>query len=64
MREIKELVIFRNNEMVHRTQPDRKEFEANWTDHNPPGENTSWYYARIHAEDDELAWSSPIWLVP
>jgi len=63
MRNISELVIFRNNEIVYRTEPGRKEFDTEWTDKKPPKENALWYYARIQAEDNELAWSSPIWFM-
>lgn len=64
MSDIKELVIFRNNQIVYQSQPNAKELESTWTDPNPPSGETLWYYARIHAVDDELAWSSPIWFVP
>ena len=60
-RDIRELVIFRNNQVVHRAAPGRKQFELTWTDEQPPADKLLWYYARIHAADDELAWSSPIW---
>ena len=60
-RDIKEVVIFRNNEIVFRQEPGRKEVEANWTDPQPPAAKHVWYYARIQATDGELAWSSPIW---
>jgi hypothetical protein len=62
--DIRELVIFRNNQIAHRAEPKAKEFDATWTDADPPRGETAWYYARIHAADDELAWSSPIWFVP
>ena len=61
--EIKELVIFRNNRIVHRVEPNAKAYETEWTDDAPPNEKLLWYYARIHASDDELAWTSPIWYV-
>jgi uncharacterized protein DUF3604 len=61
MRNISELVIFRNNEIVYKTCPDCKEFNINWRDDNPPKEKTLWYYIRIQADRSELAWSSPIW---
>ena len=64
MRNIAELVIFRNNEIVYHTEPGTREFDTEWTDKEPPSGRTLWYYARIHAEDDELAWSSPIWFLP
>jgi hypothetical protein len=57
---IEEVVIFRNNKIVYRSEPNKKEFKVSFTDDSPPNE-TLWYYARIHAEDNELAWSSPIW---
>ena len=61
MRTIKELVIFRNNRIVYRVQPNAKELELEWTDEHPPDAKLAWYYTRMYTEDDELAWSSPIW---
>ena len=61
MRAIREVVIFRNNEIVFRTEPGDKKVELRWVDEKPLDVDHAWYYARIHAEDDELAWSSPIW---
>ena len=63
MRDIRELVIFRNNKVVHRANPRKKEFRIEWTDRTPPDEKMLWYYARIQAVDQELAWSSPIWFL-
>ena len=37
--------------------------DMTWTDPQPPAKNHVWYYAGIHAEDNELAGSSPIWFV-
>jgi hypothetical protein len=64
MADIKELVIFRNNKIVYQTQPNVKALESTWTDPNPPSGEALWYYARIHAVDDELAWTSPMWFMP
>jgi hypothetical protein len=61
LRDIDEMVIFRNNKIIHRIEPKRKEFDLSWMDMEPPAAELLWYYARIHAEDEELAWSSPIW---
>ena len=61
LHEIREAVIFRNNRIVHRAEPGRKQFKLTWTDNAPPKGDTLWYYARIGAADAELAWSSPIW---
>ncbi len=63
LRNIREMVIFRNNEAVFETQIGKKEFSLNWTDEDPPDEDSLWYYARFQAVDEELAWSSPIWFV-
>ncbi|MDP6637106.1 MAG: DUF3604 domain-containing protein [Phycisphaerae bacterium] len=62
-REIRELVIFRNNRIVRTVKPNKKQIELDWTDKNPPDEKLLWYYARIQAVDEELAWTSPIWFV-
>jgi hypothetical protein len=62
MREIRELVIFRNNKVAYRLEPGKREISLEWTDPAPP-RGRLWYYARVHAADDELAWSSPIWFV-
>jgi len=58
--DIRELVIFRNNQIVRRVEPNQKQVDLKWTDGEPPNV-TLWYYARIHTADNELAWSSPIW---
>jgi|GEM_PF-1202694 len=62
-RPIKEVVIFRNNEIVYRSSPDSTKIDIDWTDEAPPAEPRLWYYARVECTDDELAWSSPIWFM-
>ena len=44
-------------------EPPVKRVDVSWADRGPLPAALTWYYARIHAEDDELAWSSPIWFV-
>jgi hypothetical protein len=63
MHPIKEVVIFRNNQIVHRIQPGTKSVEFEWRDQSPAAADRHWYYTRVHCEDDELAWSSPIWFL-
>jgi hypothetical protein len=58
---VKQIVIFRNNEIVYQGQPGKTELELDWRDLRPPVDERLWYYTRIHCEDDALAWSSPIW---
>lgn len=42
-------------------QPGSAEREITWTDPAPlPGE--VWYYARVTQEDQEMAWTSPLWV--
>jgi hypothetical protein len=60
---VQELVIFRNNEVVYEGHPGKKQLEITWKDLQPPPAERLWYYVRIHCEDDQLAWSSPIWFV-
>ncbi|VGO13919.1 hypothetical protein PDESU_02476 [Pontiella desulfatans] len=60
---IKEVVIFRNNKIVHRAAPGKAEMVLAWTDQAPLDEKHVWYYTRIQTNDEELAWSSPIWFV-
>ncbi|OGV73004.1 MAG: hypothetical protein A3K19_17755 [Lentisphaerae bacterium RIFOXYB12_FULL_65_16] len=61
LRPIKELVIFRNNEIVHRLEPNQCALDVEWRDDAVPAADWLWYYARLHTDDDQLAWSSPIW---
>ena len=59
---IMEVVIFRNNKIVHIEAPEKKEFNIEWKDSNPMVTPT-WYYTRLICEDNEMAWSSPIWFL-
>jgi hypothetical protein len=63
MHPIREVVIFRNNQIVHRVQPGTKSVQFEWRDQSPAAADRHWYYTRVHCEDDELAWSSPIWFL-
>ena len=60
---VKEMVIFRNNRVVHRRRPGAGEARLEWTDEAPPDRPLSWYYVRVLAENNEMAWSSPIWFL-
>lgn len=63
LNEIKELVIIRNNKIVHKINPHKKDICLNWLDKEPLKINHVWYYTRILTADDHLAWSSPIWFI-
>ncbi len=62
LKRIKEAVIFRNNEIVYRQQPDKKDVKIEYLDTKSLN-GKSWYYARIINEEEEIAWSSPIWFL-
>jgi len=61
--DIKEVVIFRNNKIMYRSEPQQKEIELVWIDKEPLEEDLVWYYARFITVDEEIAWSSPIWFI-
>ena len=62
-RDIVEVVIFRNNEIVYKSSPNAQQCGVEWTDRHPLKADMAWYYARIQCKDKELAWSSPIWFL-
>jgi hypothetical protein len=60
-RPITKVVVIRNNREVFTAEPATTEVRIDWTDSDAPKDKTLWYYVRIHRDDGELAWSSPIW---
>jgi len=60
-RPVKRVVVLRNNQEVFTTDPGTEKVELAWEDPQAPANTTLWYYVRIHRDDEELAWSSPIW---
>ena len=48
---------------AHALEPDALTAELSWTDDTPLS-GTSYYYLRAEQRDDEVAWSSPIWVSP
>jgi len=64
-RPVAKVVVLRNNEIVYTKEPDQgeKELTVRWTDKEVPTTKRLWYYVRIHRDDGELAWSSPIWFL-
>lgn len=61
--DIKEVVIFRNNKIIYKSEPKQQTLDLNWEDESLLDADFVWYYVRIHTVDDELAWSSPIWFI-
>lgn len=63
---IREVAILSNGKIVH-SQGDeknpigKKELNLSWTPGSLPA-GTTYYYARVIQEDDEMAWTSPVWV--
>jgi len=53
--------IVRNNETVFTRSCDGGRCRLRWKDPGPP-EAGAYYYARVVLEDDNCAWSSPVWI--
>jgi hypothetical protein len=58
--------ILRDNEVVHTWKPQQASTAAkiNWTDPAPVrgGKDASFYYVRVTQIDEQMAWSSPMWV--
>jgi len=58
---IRQLDIIKNNRFIHTLQNLGREISLTFQDTDPsPGE--SYYYVRVQQVDDQMAWSSPIWV--
>ena len=57
---IDRIEICRNNQFIYANQPEGNTAELTFVDRDPlPGR--SYYYVRVIQEDEEIAWSSPVW---
>jgi hypothetical protein len=58
---IRQIDVVRNNTFVHTVHPLEKEVAFTYVDNQPrPGE--SYYYVRVIQGNEQIAWSSPIWV--
>ncbi len=58
---IRQIDVIKNNTFVHNRQNEPRELTFTFVDNSPtPGE--SYYYIRVWQVDDQMAWSSPIWV--
>jgi hypothetical protein len=64
-RPVAKVVVLRNNEVIYTKEPveGEKELTVRFTDKAVPAIERLWYYIRIHRDDGQLAWSSPIWFL-
>lgn len=63
LQNVDEISIFRNNQIVKKIDINATEFSVNWKDDDPLLTDFIWYYVRLKTEDNEFAWTSPIWFV-
>ena len=61
---IGELEVLRNNEVVLARRPESEIADLEYRDNDRPAGRASFYYVRIRQtdQDQQLAWSSPIWV--
>jgi hypothetical protein len=53
--------LIRDGEYIYKAEPKGLEAELSFVDYEAaPGSH--WYYVRVEQQDEELAWSSPIWV--
>ena len=58
---IRQIDIVKNNTFIHTRQPLENEVTFTFVDAQPsPGE--SYYYVRVIQVDEQMAWSSPVWI--
>jgi hypothetical protein len=58
---IERIDILRDSKVVDRLAPGKVEYKGTWTDPKPSA-GTHYYYVRVVQADEELAWSSPLWI--
>jgi len=58
---IRQIDVVRNNTFVHNRNPMEKEVTFTYVDAQPPA-GESYYYVRVIQVNDQIAWSSPIWV--
>ncbi|MBI1353013.1 MAG: DUF3604 domain-containing protein [Acidobacteria bacterium] len=59
---IRQIDIIRGKEFVYTVQNQGPEVDLTFVDNDPPS-GESYYYVRVQQANDEMAWSSPIWVV-
>ena len=59
--DIDHIEICRNNQFIYTNQPKGRNAELTFVD-TAPVQGYSYYYVRVRQKDEEIAWSSPVWL--
>ena len=58
---IRQIDIVKSNKFVHNVAPLEKDVAFTYVDAKPSS-GESYYYVRVVQVDDQMAWSSPIWI--
>jgi hypothetical protein len=58
--QIARIDVCRNNQFIYTNDPDGPKAQLTFVDREPLAER-SYYYVRVIQEDEEIAWSSPVW---
>jgi hypothetical protein len=58
---IAKIDILKDSKVVHTVNPNQADYEGNWTDPQPEA-GAHYYYIRVQQVDNQLAWSSPMWI--
>jgi hypothetical protein len=53
--------ILRDSDVIATLEPEKNAYKTTWTDQKPAA-GTHYYYIRVMQGDDEIAWSSPMWI--
>ena len=59
---IRQVALIRDNEVIYNAEPGTERVEFEYTDREPAS-GESFYYVRAVQQNDEIAWSSPIWVL-
>jgi hypothetical protein len=59
--DIDRVEVCRNNQFIYVNQPESRSADLTFID-NAPIDGYSYYYVRVMQKDEEIAWSSPVWL--
>jgi hypothetical protein len=61
--ELAEIAVVHNGERVYVAHPLQEDFEFTWEEPSPHADQEwTYYYLRAIQADDEVAWSSPVWV--
>lgn len=61
--EVRALAIVRDSQFIHTTEPKTPQAELPFTDLDLKPGQSAYYYVRALVGENDIAWSSPIWVV-